>query len=739
MRALRDDEDAITFIGTIILVHDTRYKTILPAVHDDLPTTVWLVIDGQQRLTTLSLVLLHTHNAIREFVRSVRKTHPNQTWLIRRAVDLMESLKLVLSIQKPTGDDVYRNYPRLVRAFDDQWATKAGTDSSSAHYRSPIAQYVFEYIKTVLATNPIAAPRFKWKPNPINPDRAREYDLFEDRARQIERQIKRLHQGNAIDDDDEGASSIPDMRSFDQYEELQERFLGSVAPEEARSCWRESNDDAVAELTRLISFGRYVLNRVAVTEVQVRKEEYAFDLFEALNTTGEPLTAFETFKPVVIRFEGLAKFQTSESARLLSYVEAFLATDDDPRKPSDRLLIPFALLEHGRKLGKPLREQRNWLRLKYDESGLDAEGKRDFVRGMSVLARFLRSVWDCESGTTLSAHLTELGLGKAEASQAALCLRVLANADHDITVAILARAYEALLNAELPHEKSDAAREFAGIVAAVTAFFVFWRSSRSGTKGLDKVHRDMLDRDIGGIGPFRRVNGEIPTAARVAERLRLALVGQEGGIVNRATFVKRASNVGTYGESIPMTRFMLMAATHDEIVDPKTPGLTMPGKPGACPMLSVDQWEADFQVEHIAPRNARGDQWPLDIYSEQLIDTLGNLHLLPKTANAVASNRDWRTKHAYYQVLISIDPVESARLVENIKTAGVDLTQPGADVLSRTRVMPHLTAIVGRGELGWTAEWIKTRTDAMLGQVWDRLAPWLMIGPEEASTVESAA
>ena len=39
------------------------------------------------------------------------------------------------------------------------------------------------------------------------------------------------------------------------------------------------------ELSRAFLFTNYFLDRVAVTQVLVKKEDYAFDLFEALNTT----------------------------------------------------------------------------------------------------------------------------------------------------------------------------------------------------------------------------------------------------------------------------------------------------------------------------------------------------------------------------------------------------------------------------------------------------------------------
>ena len=39
------NEDAITFIGTILTIHDTRYQTITPVNRPDVPAKVMLVID----------------------------------------------------------------------------------------------------------------------------------------------------------------------------------------------------------------------------------------------------------------------------------------------------------------------------------------------------------------------------------------------------------------------------------------------------------------------------------------------------------------------------------------------------------------------------------------------------------------------------------------------------------------------------------------------------------------------
>ena len=56
-------------------------------------------------------------------------------------------------------------------------------------------------------------------------------------------------------------------------------------------------------LIRITLFSYYLLKSVVLTRVETDDEDYAFDIFDSLNTTGAPLTAIETFKPRVISFE----------------------------------------------------------------------------------------------------------------------------------------------------------------------------------------------------------------------------------------------------------------------------------------------------------------------------------------------------------------------------------------------------------------------------------------------------
>ena len=93
-------------------------------------------------------------------------------------------------------------------------------------------------------------------------------------------------------------------------------------------------------------------------------------MFESLNVTGEPLTAFETFIPRVVESVTIDKYKNSDSKKHIDKITNYLYkfSDKDKNKKTSELIIPFALCENGKKLGRSLNEQRIFLRETYTTS-----------------------------------------------------------------------------------------------------------------------------------------------------------------------------------------------------------------------------------------------------------------------------------------------------------------------------------------------------------------------------------
>ncbi len=733
--AVRDMEDAITFIGTLIFVHDTQYRTVEPQVRNDLPMGVFLVIDGQQRLTSITLMMVALHDAIRRLEARVSKQGVTISWLERLGIELKNRLEEVLLIDKKFGQDHFRYYPRIIRAHDDSWSCSAG----DAKYVSPTASVLAAYIKYIKVETKPPTSAFKWAATGAAPeDRVEEFKLVERTLKYIGQYLDRLSKAHTGEEEEEASpEQVLKFHGLSDSEELQLRYFKNVAPVDITTYWKDGSapHSDVNRLCRVLMFTRYLLERVAVTQVLVKREEYAFDLFEALNTTGEPLTAYETFRPLVIKTEKLELFKASPSAKHMAVVERFLGKfADDRAKASDRVLIPFALLEKGAKLGKHLRDQRNWLRRSYDESGLNTESKRSFLRGMSVVAQFLTDMWEESDGSLVEAQLAKLGSSPTDRRDIKLCMRVLVDSKHEITVALLARFYEFLLNAADEASRTKAASEFAEAVRAVVGFFALWRGSRVGTENIDQFYRKlMLDGLPPEPAPFRRNEPSGPTAARLRACMQHWLEEKAKGITKRAGWVDRAWSLTVYTQSRELSKLLLLAAAHDEIPDEQNPGLTKAGKPDACPTLNFDHWTSDLDIEHISPQKTPlgGGGWAQEIYSKDLQNALGNLILLPPDSNRSAGNKSWKVKSIYYRVISTADPAAVSQLIAAAAAEGVAIAAPTQELLSRAGYLPHLRALQGLADGDWTAAFVERRSRNMAEKAWARLAPWVGLAPGE--------
>jgi len=139
---LIDHEDAITFLGTIIAIHDTQYLTVNPLVKGDVPAKVMTIIDGQQRLTTLLLINTVLHDAIRSRAAAIKDSQVlEKVWLYEECMKVVGRLADSFEEDKDYGDGPFRYYPRMIRAYEDSWSRK----QDKAEYKSPVGRYLHLY------------------------------------------------------------------------------------------------------------------------------------------------------------------------------------------------------------------------------------------------------------------------------------------------------------------------------------------------------------------------------------------------------------------------------------------------------------------------------------------------------------------------------------------------------------------------------------------------------------------
>lgn len=734
--SLKEMEDAITFIGTFIFIHDTEYKTVEPRVRNELPNAVNLVIDGQQRISTIMMLSIVLHEQIETlFTGNISKRFKPDSviheWVSKQRRELCGRLEDMFLLDNRYGAEPYRWYPRIIRAHTDQWGARKDT----AKYRSPVASLISQYminIKKSTSSSPEQA-EFDFSIPDEDLSNNNEMKVFKAAFHVVRTTLRSLANTKNTKNEDED-EVLPDVREIVSDRRLSERFFRNEVPNEVVQALQVSAEGRKGKeasdlqaLVRLFMICRYFLERLAVTEVIVSREEYAFDMFEALNTTGAPLTAIETFRPRVINREGLEHYQDSESAQCMKRVEQYLESpgNENREQASHRLLIPFALFQTGEKLSKHLREQRNWLRRQYD--GLeDINAQRDFVRGMSYVAQFLEECWPEERKGEADLGLLSNLAATTDKDTALLCLEVLKSARHSITVSILARFYSQILTAK-PQERPKRQQDFVGALKAVVAFFALWRSSRVGTENIDKVYRDLmaigLDDGEVKIMPANRQKGNMISLDDLLAFLRRRL--RDKYIDTQSGWLDKAANIAVYTQSNELTRLLLLAAFEDAVPDLNKPGFTKDGRSGVFPSLTLERWrDNSSEIEHIAPQT-RQSEWPTEIYEKAKVSVLGNLTLLPRSENASVSNSSWRVKHFYFKVL-SASEADVEPLFEEARSRGIDLPMPSKELLSRGRHYPHLKALSELpDDSEWDMQFIQERTIHLLERAWKRLAPWL--------------
>lgn len=735
MLQMSSKKDAVTFIGALIVIHDTKYETVEPSIKGQLPGKVLLLIDGQQRISTILMIHSILHEQLAVMLRQLRRLDPDMPeesqWLANQITVALEDLRISYEEDMRYGDDGYRWYPRIIRAYDDTWSR----ESVRANYSSPIAAFLHGYAR--FARNDGKSEYSHAVDQLTDPER---HTIILKNSAGIRDWIRKLAKGAA-------EIELPALDVIVNDAEFQESLLSEPFPEAVRtrvlailadSSGSDSAGSTFLGLARLLIFNRYLLTRVAVTLVTANNEDYAFDMFEALNTTGTPLTAFETFRPRVILAENLIGYERSPSREHMKtieeYVEVFTEADKK-QKATDRLLVPFALAESGFKLSKRLREQRSYLRQRYDELKL-IEEKRAFIEHMAHTSVFIKHYWP-ESSDEPS-RLSELSLSDPDIT--CLCMEILRSSKHEITIAPLVRFF-AQYQKSSGLDRLKSLRELEAAIKAVTAFWVLWRCVRRSTGGIDSRYRELMERGNQklGIKPLARRDTSKPTTTpgytyspspnsqNLIEVLRDVLASRSPGIATKSDWIQNAKDMPFYDTTIPtaITRLVLLAANHDTVPSEVEPGLVLPARNGTMPLMSIQHWRLYSTIEHIAPvdRNAKG--WDSRLYEDRdLIHQIGNLTLLPQVENSVVGNRPWRHKQYFYAILAARTQPELNARINDAKSVGLNLKLSTQELLKISQCLPQVGAIAQYSQ-DWNAEFIKKRSEQILDIAWTRIAAWL--------------
>ena len=314
-------------------------------------------------------------------------------------------------------------------------------------------------------------------------------------------------------------------------------------------------------------------SRVATSVVTTKNEDDAFDMFEALNTTGQPLTAFETFKPKVIEREQLSEYELTKTNQWMTEIEEYLNRyhkANERQRVTSEMLVHFALYETGAELNQTLGHQRRYLHDEFDKlSRLDKISEnRAFVRSLCVLASFLGRMWDAEKGK--GADFAFLDIDNEEAI---IGFQVLRDLKHSITIAPLCRFFQQILDAEQESYRVARTRDFVDAIKATVAFSILWRGAMGRTRNIDARYRDIMRVGVNSgtdaIPPLaRRPNGQsgFVSISNYKKALRFAL-SERANIEKKEDWVDRACTTPIYDYSKTIARFLIFCAADCTVPD----------------------------------------------------------------------------------------------------------------------------------------------------------------------------
>ena len=716
LRQLLDRPETITFLGTIIAIHDTDYQTVHPIFRPEVASRVMTIIDGQQRLSTFVFANIILHDEIRRRAQFADTKDEHMQWLYEQTQQRLVHLQKTFEIDRATGDGNYRYYPRIIRAIDDVWSRRA----RQAKYESPGARLIWEYI--VHSRNNDGPYHYApeddhGQPLPLHQPVV---DIFKFTRISIVKLIEARHK----------TLELPAIINMAQNPKFNEGLWGYELPESVREFLTESTSDRAyiryCSVFRLLVLSLYLNDRLAFTIVTTKNEDDAFDMFEALNTTGAPLTAFETFRPKVIEAEGLGDYELSPSYHHMQCIENYLDRfnkADDRQRATSGLLIPFALAESGLKLLGGLNNQRRFLRDTFDRF-VNIAQKREFVESLACVSDFVQHAWDTKDNDFPTLRSVELD------DEAMLCISALHELKHHITIAPITRFYDAVLRAA-PDDRTRRVEELNGAIKATTAFSMLWRGSRTTTDNIDGHYRDVMKAGIDSlnIAPLakRTPTGDAGVVSlQNYKRALVHILERQGGIAGEDDWVRLATANPVYTASRVVARFLLLAASDDCVPDKASPGLPERGRAGILPMLTIDRWtDARYlTVEHIVPKNNDGS-WPQGFYEDPaIVHRIGNLTLLPGDENALVANRSWAHKRALFAVLSAQTETEYNQNVGTTHKLGLTLSRRAEKILEKSKYLSLCRALASR-EDEWAPDFMAERSGRLATLAWQRMRPWL--------------
>ena len=455
-------------------------------------------------------------------------------------------------------------------------------------------------------------------------------------------------------------------------------------------------------------------------------EKYAFEVFESLNATGEPLTAIETFKPKLIGMVNAFEmhkegFNSSSTKAYFSIVEEYIGNKGEKEKQAttQNLLISFGLLHSGETIGKNLSVQRKYLRDQVETLKSEQEIS-ELIFNLKELVLFRKEVWE-------TSELNNSLNGCPDRNVVLTCIEFLRSANKTLTVPILTRYYIAA-------KKSGDFSTFSKITKAISAFTLIWRAAFSGTNRIDHVYREIMSygykkkksiKTSEVNKPLSFNHSSLPTIEEFCDVLKAHLEAKKIGTFDEWFKYTKKSNI--YKASGPIAKMFLLLANNKTQWNENKEILERIARSNVNEFMTLDVWHSkrSATIEHTAPQNVNSTStWDPAIYDDlDTINTIGNLTLLPKNENANVANKNWDQKKAYFNCFTQRCETTLSDAITAASKIGLNIPEKVKKELLVSDYLDFLTPLVK--EKSWDLNVIEKRTKNLSELMWNEAYSWL--------------
>lgn len=456
-----------------------------------------------------------------------------------------------------------------------------------------------------------------------------------------------------------------------------------------------------------------------------------FDVFVSLNSQNEPLTAFDLFVSDV--YDSMIKnkldYLDSEQMQLLEYNRYMQANKDERRNKGSTIFIKPITKEHPYVLRvldmynpefKPINSTESLYRAlssAYEAVEPVTDGL-NFIRICAQLRYFLTHNGGLDEYTN---EIDSKMFSDPDYHYNTFATLHSSNSFVKTTIAYIGasdttKMHSVILILLL---KFSGKNEIQDAFEILNGFFTLYRGTQNGTGDIP-LAIDAILKEINLCNGYTNL-----TIDSFRTTVKKVLAERNPSTLDKKRWIEKARSLPWGSGDHEITRFMLMLARNRWEIENRNLSKTK------VDWLSFEKYSAakTQEIDHIAPQTRAvdsADKWDESIYDDDLeitLNRLGNLTLLGRRINAAKSNNGPTVTRGIYSAMVEDDMSHLETTLNGIVKKESTLFNAIPEDTIFYRFNSDLSAV--DFSIEWNKAYIEKRTDLMLARIWDTLNEWI--------------